>query len=544
MDYLGNLTANSFIKIGGASTEFLKANGSVDTNTYYSTYDLDFFNPIVLSPAMGDYTFSKVVTSAVATSAWKKYNNTITVTGASNWNLITMYQNVASAGTIKLGANEAFKQIVISAISSSWGMTLDLNGYTHSGAMPTGVASSYIIDNSSASLSTVTFSTTGALSPQFAVRNTGGGGINIIQNGTGTVTPSSLPSHTAGFGTYTVNAAGTLVDSNPVFLNAVTTLIYNASSSYLFLGVTDRSAMLRMNNGLNVNIYNNNQNCNMDTAFGLNAAGGNSTGVFSFLGASTTKYTNLGGNNVWSGGTYLGPNGYIRLGHNNALGTGSALSLATGPWRIDAVGADRTVPQRVAFIAGSSTLTFDGTYNLTFSGTGSTNAIAQTISVTAKKLTFDGAISGAYLMTKTGAGEIYFKQLAGGLTVSAGKAGCNICGGALTLANTAGVIFEAVNHATNGIISTCTRAVFGGSNARVAFSWDSTAGRFTYITASSTVTLDTVGMNFSGSPSNGVYDIVVASSTMSGTLPTVATNTTGKTLVLSQVGNTLKVTVS
>jgi len=53
-----------------------------------------------------------------------------------------------------------------------------------------------------------------------------------------------------------------------------------------------------------------------------------------------------------------------------------------------------------------------------------------------------------------------------------------------------------------------------------------------------------MGLEFSGSPTNGVYDIIVATGVMSGTLPTIASNTTGKTLALSQVGNTLKVTVS
>lgn len=37
IDYLGNLTANSFIKTGGTSSQFLKADGSVDSSTYLTT---------------------------------------------------------------------------------------------------------------------------------------------------------------------------------------------------------------------------------------------------------------------------------------------------------------------------------------------------------------------------------------------------------------------------------------------------------------------------------------------------------------------------
>lgn len=37
VDYLGNVTGNSFIKSGGTSTQFLKADGSVDSNNYATT---------------------------------------------------------------------------------------------------------------------------------------------------------------------------------------------------------------------------------------------------------------------------------------------------------------------------------------------------------------------------------------------------------------------------------------------------------------------------------------------------------------------------
>jgi hypothetical protein len=37
-----NITANSFIKVGGLSTQFLKADGSVDTNTYLTTSNFSY----------------------------------------------------------------------------------------------------------------------------------------------------------------------------------------------------------------------------------------------------------------------------------------------------------------------------------------------------------------------------------------------------------------------------------------------------------------------------------------------------------------------
>ena len=41
LDVNGDITGDSFIKDGGASTEFLKADGSVDTNTYLTSTDVD-----------------------------------------------------------------------------------------------------------------------------------------------------------------------------------------------------------------------------------------------------------------------------------------------------------------------------------------------------------------------------------------------------------------------------------------------------------------------------------------------------------------------
>ena len=82
-----------------------------------------------------------------------------------------------------------------------------------------------------------------------------------------------------------------------------------------------------------------------------------------------------------------------------------------------------------------------------------------------------------------------------------------------------------------------------GTASRIQF--DSTASTISAITTTSDVALGGCGLIFpAGVTANGVYNLITSSGTMSGTLPTIITNSTGKTLVLSQVGNTLKVTVS
>jgi subtilase-type serine protease len=84
---------------------------------------------------------------------------------------------------------------------------------------------------------------------------------------------------------------------------------------------------------------------------------------------------------------------------------------------------------------------------------------------------------------------------------------------------------------------------FGGTLARATF--NSTTNTFSKINVTGTCALGGMGCIFpAGITTNGTYDLIVASGTMSGTLPSIITNLTGKTLSLSKVGNTLKVTVS
>lgn len=55
---IGNETAESFIKNGGTSSEFLKADGSVDSNTYATTDSLDDYLPLTGGTMTGDLTIS------------------------------------------------------------------------------------------------------------------------------------------------------------------------------------------------------------------------------------------------------------------------------------------------------------------------------------------------------------------------------------------------------------------------------------------------------------------------------------------------------
>jgi hypothetical protein len=43
-----NITANAFIRLDGVSTQFLKADGSVDNNTYLTASSAEIVNPFLL----------------------------------------------------------------------------------------------------------------------------------------------------------------------------------------------------------------------------------------------------------------------------------------------------------------------------------------------------------------------------------------------------------------------------------------------------------------------------------------------------------------
>jgi len=110
------------------------------------------------------------------------------------------------------------------------------------------------------------------------------------------------------------------------------------------------------------------------------------------------------------------------------------------------------------------------------------------------------------------------------------------------LANTAGVEIQPgeFGDATMNVGGGLT---FSGSNAKMIA--NSTTTGFSLIAVTGNVALGAAVIDFpAGITTNGTYKLITATGTMSGTLPTVGTNDTGKTLVLQQNGNDLEVVVS
>lgn len=136
-----------------------------------------------------------------------------------------------------------------------------------------------------------------------------------------------------------------------------------------------------------------------------------------------------------------------------------------------------------------------------------------------------------------GAGYISNSTMLGQDTTSANST----ISGAVTITNNAGSTLRPGLFGNNTFNTGAL--TISGTNSRVTF--DSTTTTLSKVNVTGTCALGGCGLIFpAGITTNGTYDLIVASGTMSGTLPSITTNSTGKTLVLAQVGNTLRVTVS
>jgi len=154
IDYLGNITGNSFIKIGGVSSQFLKADGSVDSNTY--SLDSNVVHLAGTETITGQKTFS------LDTS----FNGVKVGRGAGNIgsNVMIGSNNTANTGSYNLflGNNSGFYNTIginNSFIGSNSGFYNTVGSYnsflgTSSGTANTGNQNTYIGASSGNNIST------------------------------------------------------------------------------------------------------------------------------------------------------------------------------------------------------------------------------------------------------------------------------------------------------------------------------------------------------------------------------------------------------
>jgi autotransporter-associated beta strand protein len=333
-------------------------------------------------------------------------NQTLTL-GASSLAATTLTVNSSGGGgTLALGA------LTISAS----GATLTPNTGNLTVASATGATFNLTLSGSDVGAGTVVgviATTTGTLT----------------KSGTGTWTLSGANTHSG----VTTITAGTLTLANQLAVQSSTVtmgggagvaLVFDQSvvgNAFTFGGLSAAAAGA----GYDIDLRN---NAGSPAAIALTVGANSSTyaGVLSGTGGSLIKSgagtLTLSGDNSYSGGTTLSV-GTLAIGHNNALGTGT-ITLNGGTTIQSSAATARTLANAVVL---GGDFTVGGTGNLTFSNTG---AVAlggnRTITVTTSGVnaTFARAFSGAFTITKAGAGTL---TLSGnnshsvGTTISGGK---------------------------------------------------------------------------------------------------------------------------
>ncbi|CAB4123789.1 hypothetical protein UFOVP45_27 [uncultured Caudovirales phage] len=137
IDFSGNLTANSFVKTGGTSSQFLKADGSVDSSTYLttgtaaSTY-APLTSPSLTTPSLGVATATSINGTSIPSSKTllatdSSVPTAATTTSASAFGFVGMPQ-VSTATGLALTATHAGKHIYTTVTGQTH--TLPANGTT------------------------------------------------------------------------------------------------------------------------------------------------------------------------------------------------------------------------------------------------------------------------------------------------------------------------------------------------------------------------------------------------------------------------------
>jgi autotransporter-associated beta strand protein len=442
---------------------------------------------------------------------------------------------LVQAGTARVGATNGLATNAPITLGQLATANLDLNGFDQSLAGITKSTNAANVGNSSTT-SNSTLTLTGTCSWAGLIQNVLGSGtrtVSVVINSSGVVTFSSSNTYSGettltagtfninhataiGTGTFTING-GTIDNTTGGLITLTNNNPQTWAGDFTYNGTT---AALNVGTGT-VTLTGNRQVT--VSAQSLQVGG-------AIVGAYTLTKLGASGSLVLTGAcTYSGPTtvseGILQIGVGGTSGSiTSDISISIGATlgfsRSDAytyTGVISGAGIVVKMSAGTLTLSGINTY------TGSTSIIGGTLQITGSLANTAVSVSGGTLLGRNTTGD--------SATII----------GTVTLTNSASSIIQPGSFGDNTLNTGAL--TFSGSSAKMIA--NSTTTTFSQIAVTGDVALGGCTIDFpAGITTNGTYKLITATGTMSGTLPIVGTNGTGKTLTLQQTGNDLEVVVS
>ena len=352
-----------------------------------------------------------------------------------------------------------------------------------------------------------------------------GGAFRLTKSGAGTLTLSGTNSHsgtTLSAGTLNVNSATALgATAGSFIINGASTLdntssgdITNSNNNPISVGASFTYAGTLHNLNLGTGATTLTASRTITVSASNLTLGGVVSGAFALTKAGAGSLT-LSNANTYSGGTTLSA-GTLNINGATALGAGT-FTINGGAIDNTSGGNITNINNNAISLGGS--FSFTGSNNLNL-GTGNTTlTAARTITTTAKTLTLGGVVSGAFALTKAGAGSLYLtgtNTYSGGTVISGGNL---IIGADLNLGAAPGSATAGSLTLSGGTLYDTTGTFSLSSNRGIAL---------TAATSSSIYTAASTTLTYNG--------IIAGSGTISktgaGTLTLGGTNTyTGSTTI-------------
>ena len=414
--YTGGTTVNTGTLFGGAGSlaNTVFGSGAVTVNSG-ATLWLDratLANDLVLNNAVlqGTNGFGEV------------FNGNITLTGTNeirSYNYMTFNGqmsgsgaiNKTEAGQLTLAGNNTYTGLttigagtlrVTGALSDAAAVTV-ATGATYSLGANDTIAS--IAGAGNVNLNSYTLTVGNANSTTYSGVMSGSGA--LVKQGSGTLTLSGTNAYTGtttiNAGTLALSATGSIASSSRLVANGVFDISASTDGVVNMVSLSGSGSIVLGSNSLNITAANS----------------GNFSGVISGDGdvSLLAGVQTFSGNNTYTGTTYLVAGSRLVVGHNNALG-----STASGTW----VARNATLDLDGVAV-GNETINLNGgtlkdsssslAGNIILGGNSILSADAGNV------LTLSGVISGAYGITKTGAGTVVLtgnNTYSGGTTINDG----------------------------------------------------------------------------------------------------------------------------